>query len=130
MRRGLQENVVITLLLVGGFLWGIGWLVGVVLLWLSDAWTARQKLIGTLVVPGGLALPLFFLIFVGMGTGRSTSCLGQVGGGETCTSSGGLAPWERGLIIAGLVALAIAAIASAVFLARRARPKPRLLASA
>ena len=29
------------------------WPVGVILLWSSDAWTTRQKLIGTLVPPGG-----------------------------------------------------------------------------
>jgi hypothetical protein len=31
------------------------WVVGVVLLWRSRAWTTRDKLIGALVVPGGLA---------------------------------------------------------------------------
>ena len=119
----------IALLLVGGFLWGVGWLVGVVLLWLSDAWTARQKLLGTLVVPGGLALPAILTVFTALRSSEK-SCLGELGGPQTCTSVGGIALWERGLIIAGLVALAVAAIASAVFLARRARPKPRLLVSA
>ena len=103
----------IALLLVGGFLWGVGWLVGVVLLWLSDAWTIRQKLIGTFVVPGGLALPLYLLIVATL-----------------ATSSGGPAAWERGLIVAGLVAVAVAAVAAAVFLARRARPRPALTVSA
>ena len=28
---------------------------GVVLLWISDAWNTRDRIIGTLVVPGGLA---------------------------------------------------------------------------
>ena len=37
------------------------WLVGVVLLWISSAWTRREKVIGTLVIPGGLALPMFLL---------------------------------------------------------------------
>src|SRR4051812_12124472 len=31
------------------------WVVGVVLLWRSPAWTSRDKLVGTLLVPGGLA---------------------------------------------------------------------------
>ena len=31
------------------------WPVGVVLLWLSEAWSGRDKLIGSLLLPGGLA---------------------------------------------------------------------------
>jgi uncharacterized membrane protein len=46
-------------LLVGGLILPvIGWFIGVVLLWASSAWTTGEKLIGTLVVPGGLVLPL------------------------------------------------------------------------
>ena len=48
-----REVVAIVLLLVGGFAFFVGWLAGVVLLWKSDVWTTRDKLIGTLVVPGG-----------------------------------------------------------------------------
>jgi hypothetical protein len=98
MRRGFQENLVITLLLAGGFAFGFGWLAGAVLLWLSDAWTAREKLVGTLVVPGGLVTAAY----------------------------GGLI--LRGTVdapvgIAFAVVVALAAIASAVFLARSARPR-------
>jgi hypothetical protein len=35
------------------------WVVGVVLLWRSRAWSTRDKLIGTLVVPGGLAYVIY-----------------------------------------------------------------------
>jgi hypothetical protein len=35
-----------------------GWLVGVALLWRSRTWTVGEKLLGTLVWPGGLLLPL------------------------------------------------------------------------
>jgi hypothetical protein len=47
-RRGSRalEIAAIVLLLVF-------WPVGVVLLWMSNAWTTRQKLIGTLLPPGG-----------------------------------------------------------------------------
>jgi hypothetical protein len=55
-RSGSHEVAALVLLLVGGFLFGIGWLVGLVLLWSSDVWSARDKLIGTLVFPGGLAV--------------------------------------------------------------------------
>jgi uncharacterized membrane protein len=43
--RALEVAAVVLLVLF--------WPVGVVLLWLSDAWTTRDKLIGTLVPPGG-----------------------------------------------------------------------------
>jgi hypothetical protein len=36
----------------------VGWLVGLVLLWRSRSWTTLEKLLGTLVWPGGLLLPL------------------------------------------------------------------------
>ena len=36
----------------------VGWLVGLVLLWRSRSWTTPEKLLGTLVWPGGLLLPL------------------------------------------------------------------------
>lgn len=51
-----------------------GWFIGVVLLWISDAWTARDKVIGTIVIPGGLLVPLLLLTVVGSssGTGGGT----------------------------------------------------------
>lgn len=58
-RAGTREAVAILLLLVGGVVVPIiGWFAGVVLLWSSPAWTVAQKLTGTLVVPGGLLVPV------------------------------------------------------------------------
>jgi len=54
-RAGLNEWLAIPLLLVGVSLFVVGWFVGAVLLWSSRIWTLRDKLIGTLVLPGGLA---------------------------------------------------------------------------
>ena len=54
-RAGLNEWLAIPLLLVGVSLFVVGWFVGVALLWRSRIWTLRDKLIGTLVLPGGLA---------------------------------------------------------------------------
>ena len=59
--KSWREPAALVLLLVGGFLYFIGWIVGVVLLWSSDVWSTRQKIIGTLVVPGGLFTAFFFL---------------------------------------------------------------------
>lgn len=43
-----SESVTIGLVSIGAFT-GIGWLVGVVFLWTSKAWTRRDRLTGTLV---------------------------------------------------------------------------------
>lgn len=52
------------LLPLGSFAFGVGWLVGLILLWSSRMWTIRDKLIGTLIVPGGLATTLLFALAV------------------------------------------------------------------
>jgi hypothetical protein len=53
-RRFLAIGTVI-LLLLGGLLIGLGWIAGVVMLWTSARWRTSDKLLGTLVWPGGLA---------------------------------------------------------------------------
>ncbi len=76
VRAGLNEWLAIPLLLIGGVVIPVlGWFVGVVLLWSSRIWTLRDKLIGTLVVPGGLATVV--LLFLGVG--------GSSSGGEVCS---------------------------------------------
>jgi len=75
-RAGLNEWLAISLLLAGGFLFVVGWFVGVVLLWSSKVWTLRDKLIGTLVLPGGLATSAFVFTFVGAGTGSDSGSSG------------------------------------------------------
>ena len=52
---GAQEIAAVLLLLFGGFLFGVGWIVGVVLLWTSERWITGEKLLGTLVWPFGFA---------------------------------------------------------------------------
>jgi hypothetical protein len=49
------EGSAITLLAVGGLFIGIGWFFGVYLLWRSRVFSLVDKLIGTLLWPGGLA---------------------------------------------------------------------------
>ena len=48
------EKVTIGWLLLGGLLFGVGWLVGVNRLWRSPTWSRSEKLLGTLLLPGGL----------------------------------------------------------------------------
>jgi hypothetical protein len=60
--RGTKDWATIILLLVGGFILGVGWVAGLVLLWSSRAWTTREKWIGTLVFPGGLATSVLVVL--------------------------------------------------------------------
>ena len=76
--RGVQEWAAIILLLLGGFIFGVGWILGLILLWRSRAWTTGQKLVGTFVVPGGLAAAVF------------VAGIGLVGVSQTCGTSAGI----------------------------------------
>lgn len=76
-QAGALEGFAIALLLVGGVIVpALGWIIGAVLLWVSRAWTLRDKLIGTLLVPGGLALAVYLGVFA---VGASSSCGVQTG---------------------------------------------------
>jgi uncharacterized membrane protein len=117
-RRSWTDPAAVILLLIGGFTI-IGWFVGVVLLWISDAWNTRDKIIGTLVVPGGLAGAL------GVGLASVAVREGSCGPVETTVAPGACATVPStdgtvvGLILAVLVV--IAPIATAVYLSLRLR---------
>ncbi len=120
--RGAHEWAAIILLLFGGFIFGLGWLAGLILLWSSRAWTTRDKWIGTLVLPGGLAAGLYIGLFA---NGSSQSCYSVNGGPQHCT--GGLSTGRQILELAIFAVLVLPPIATAVYLARRAseqRPSP------
>ena len=79
----------------------LGWLVGVVLVWASRRWTVGEKLLATLVFPGG---PVFAIFLAGSVTATqscsSSSETAGLGGPaigtpvETCTTTGfSLPPW-------------------------------------
>jgi hypothetical protein len=124
-RPGAIESFAIVLLLIGGIVIPVlGWVVGAVLLWLSEVWTTRDKLIGTFVVPGGLA-PLLFLSFFA-GYDQSCSELFDQAGhliSRTCTP--GPSVLSQVLATGGLVILLVAPIATAVYLGRRLRAARR-----
>ena len=119
-RRSWTDPAAIILLLIGGFTI-IGWFVGVVLLWISDAWTTRDKIIGTLVVPGGLAGALGVALGVGF-MANNVSCevtgpgVDPVG---SCVSNPSTSGNAVGLILGALVL--IAPIVTAIYLSRRLR---------
>ena len=65
------------LLLLGGYALLVGWFVGVGLLWSSATWRVRDKILGTLVLPGGLL---------------SLVLLGQQGSVTACSSGVAVSP--------------------------------------
>jgi hypothetical protein len=130
-RAGLNEWLAIPFLLFGGvFIPVLGWFIGVVLLWNSRIWTARDKLIGTLVLPGGLAAPVFLFLGVGGSSRGGESCSGtgtvtKVGGhsvkvvnaGTHCANSGGHVHY---LALVLLVLLIVLPVLTSIYLGRRA----------
>ncbi len=123
-RAGILEIAALVLLLVGGIVVPVvGWFVGVALLWASAVWTTRDKLVGTLVVPGGLALTLFLAFSPGYSEACSQEFDPETGapipGTEICTGG----PPEAMAILGPIlfVALLVAPLLTTVYLARRMR---------
>lgn len=114
-RLGTAEVFAVALLLGGTFLFGVGWILGLILLWTSPRWTVREKLVGTFALPGGLGL---VVLLIGIPT-SSKSCYGDPSGVQHCTTSGWSLPGWAGLVVAAIcVALPIY---TSFFLVRRAR---------
>ncbi len=78
--RRLRVRDVATLLLLpfGGFLFVVGWFLGVVLLWSSDRWRTPEKWLGTMVIPFG------YLGLFAMSTLPAQTCVS----GPEATSAG------------------------------------------
>jgi hypothetical protein len=117
-RRGTREWVAIFLLLFGFIAAGVGWVVGVILLWSSRAWTTRDKLIGTLVLPGGLFATVLLLLLA-LGRSRKVACIHYGTSVVHCTPGPSSGPSTLGSI--ALVLVALTPIATALYLAHRAR---------
>lgn len=99
----------------------VGWLVGVVLLWTSDRWNTSDKLIGTLVWPGGLGV----VGVLGLELPQSNEiCGGPAGSRPHCEQYGGLGIPD-GLAILLAVLLVLLPLLVAGVLLRRALMKGR-----
>ncbi|HLJ65890.1 MAG TPA: hypothetical protein VKX16_00845 [Chloroflexota bacterium] len=103
------------------------WPVGVILLWASSAWNARDKLIGTLVPPGGLFTSL--LVFSYAAVGRTQACAGGYRNGQqiATTCSGGLQGISGVIAFLLIVAIAVSPILTGIYMAIRLRRGTRSL---
>jgi hypothetical protein len=103
----------------------LGWLTGVVLLWTSTVWSTREKLVGTLVLPGGLA-PVYFLLMGGVGGYSCGSTSWRSNGvthhGATVCDGGAMPHWLAWLVFVVLVG---APIVTALWLGRVAARRAR-----
>jgi hypothetical protein len=117
-RRGTREWAAIFLLLFGGFVFGIGWIVGLILLWSSRVWTTADKLIGTFIVPGGLATAVFAFGIGAVEVGRTCSSGGSEVGPLRCTGGAGSAGNIAFFVL--LAVCVVGPIFTSVYLARRA----------
>jgi hypothetical protein len=128
-RAGAREWLAVPLLLFGGFALMIGWCVGFALLWSSKIWTRRDKLIGTLVIPGGLALTFVAATMPLSSYGRSTSsgvvvdCTNRLSGKKCKEVAGGVVShWGHSNAwgVALLIALLVLPLLTAAYLTWRA----------
>lgn len=95
------------LIMFGGFAFGFGWLVGLYGLWSSKTWRIWDKLLGTLIWPGGL-LGIFYLF---LASSSVTTCSGFSRAGQTAPTltcaHHGIATLPRALqFLAGVVIVA------------------------
>lgn len=86
---GWVEFAAVVLLLVGGVFWNVGWAVGLVLLWVSPRWRWPDKLLGSLIWPGGLLITRLLLVHYAISTFIAA---GFVTGSSGLTTGPGLRP--------------------------------------
>jgi hypothetical protein len=110
--RALEIATLVLLPLGGVVIPLLGWLIAAALLWSSDAWTTRDKLIGTLLVPGGLGPPIYFLAGA-----IGPACHRTDGGAERCF--GGPAELGHTAVVVVAAVWIVAQLCSVAYLARR-----------
>jgi len=101
----------------------IGWLVGVILLWSSGLWGRSEKLLGTLIFPGGPGLAMLIsgaaFALPSQSCSSSSSVDGRVVTAEVCT--GFALPPAVGITF--LLFILIAPVVVAIVLLNRARQR-------
>jgi hypothetical protein len=107
------------LLTLGSLVSWVGWVGGVLLLWTSQRWTRRDKLLGSLVLPGGLAPAWWFA------HGPATVICTQVVAGDAAPTPSGAScspmPFPLPVMLAVQLALVLAPLGVAAWLGWRLR---------
>jgi hypothetical protein len=122
-RAGALEIAAVAVLMLAGIVGliaglpgiALGWGTGVVLLWVSPRWRWPDKLLGTLVWPGGLATPLLLLTW----PASASACVGGSNTATQCTGGGGLPVWLTILLVVVSFAAPIAVGIRLLLRARR-----------
>jgi len=113
------DTAAVILLPIGGVILPFfGWVIGLIFLWMSSVWTTKEKILGTLIVPGGL-LPALYLTL--MPTGFRT-CTRYTVDGATVRECSGPNGTNVIMLILG-IGLLVAPILIAVYLGRRLRTR-------
>jgi uncharacterized membrane protein len=108
----LRDISTVLLLMFGGFLIGIGWVVGVALLWSSTRWRTRDKWLATLVWPFGYAAVFLVAGIAGLSEASTTFCSSSTviragaSAHETCTTTGFSLPAWAGIPVFVLIVIA------------------------
>jgi uncharacterized membrane protein len=128
-KPGWMEVAALIMLLIGGIVIPFfGWVIGVVLLWVSNAWNVRDKIIGTVVVPGGLGLSLFLLLYTAsnsLGGGSLVCPVGPPSGPElNCSEQGSSLGFMNVFGVVLLIAIVVAPVITAAYLGYRLRRRP------
>jgi hypothetical protein len=126
-RLRAHEVWAVILLLLGGFLWFAGWIVGLALLWTSDRWNVRDKLIGTLLLPGGLLGGAFIAGLTFLFAGGAQSCSQPLAANtpNSLTECSGSDSGSGTVLVVMMIALALVPIFTTAYLSVRARkPQP------
>jgi len=126
-KPGWIEIGALVMLLIGGLVIPIfGWFIGVVLLWVSNAWNVRDKLIGTIFVPGGLGLSTFlFFMTATLEPGGGSTCVYDPTTGENHCTPVDVSGWTvldvlKILVVAGII---VAPIITTMYLGYRLRQR-------
>jgi uncharacterized membrane protein len=113
------DTAAVILLPIGGVILPFfGWVIGLIFLWMSSVWTTKEKILGTLIVPGGL-LPALYLTLVPT---RFRTCTQYTVDGTTVSECSGPNGTNVIMLILG-IALLVAPILIAVYLGRRLRTR-------
>lgn len=92
-RIAARDVFAMVLLLIGGFIVPLlGWILGAAMLWTSTAWRTKDKLIATLLVPGGLLTPGLLLVLLlrsSSSCGPASTAPASSGNVQACATTAG-----------------------------------------